>query len=254
MKRFALYGRQVIEQAPLQVYSAVLVFAPKMSIIRNTFQNYMPDWISQQPDVESSWNAVLQTLEGHSNEVNSVAFSHDSKLLASASDDNTVKVWDAATGTLQQTLEGHSDRVKSVAFSHDSKLLASASYDKTVKVWDVATGTLQQTLTVDSYVGSLLFDVTNSILVTNIGRFKLDGTTNLPLPISSREISSRNHRKGLGVSGSWVLWNGQNLLWLPPDFRATTSVISHTGSTLAIGCQSGKVFIIRINIPRRNML
>jgi WD40 repeat protein len=60
----------------------------------------MPDWISQQPDVESSWNVVLQTLEGHSDAVNSVAFSHDSKLLASASYDKTVKVWDAATGTL----------------------------------------------------------------------------------------------------------------------------------------------------------
>ncbi|OBT40523.1 hypothetical protein VE00_09007 [Pseudogymnoascus sp. WSF 3629] len=77
---------------------------------------------------------------------NFVAFSHDSRLLASASDDNTVKVWDAATGTLQQTLEGHSGSVSSVAFSHDSKLLASASDDNTVKVWDAATGTLQQTL------------------------------------------------------------------------------------------------------------
>jgi WD40 repeat protein len=239
--------------SPLQLYSSALIFAPKTSIIRNTFQNCIPSWISQQPEVEAGWNAVLQTLE-HSSGVNSVAFSHDSKLLASASDDKTVKVWDAATGTLQQTLEGHNSGVYSVAFSHDSKLLASASCDKTVKVWDAATGTLQQTLTVGSYVGSLLFDNTNSILVTNIGYFKLDRTTNLPLSTSSREISSRSHCKGLSISGSWVLWNGQNLLWLPPDFRATTSVISHTGSILAIGCQSGKVFIIGINIPHSNIL
>jgi WD40 repeat protein len=197
--------------SPLQLYSSALIFAPKTSIIRNTFQNCIPSWISQQPEVEAGWNAVLQTLE-------------------------------------------HSSGVNSVAFSHDSKLLASASCDKTVKVWDAATGTLQQTLTVGSYVGSLLFDNTNSILVTNIGYFKLDRTTNLPLSTSSREISSRSHCKGLSISGSWVLWNGQNLLWLPPDFRATTSVISHTGSILAIGCQSGKVFIIGINIPHSNIL
>jgi WD40 repeat protein len=51
-----------------------------------------------------------------------------------ASDDKTVKVWDAATGALQQTLKRHSDRVKSVAFLHNSKLLALALDDKTVKV------------------------------------------------------------------------------------------------------------------------
>ncbi|KFZ17327.1 hypothetical protein V501_01790, partial [Pseudogymnoascus sp. VKM F-4519 (FW-2642)] len=145
-KRFILAYCSIADLSPLQLYSSALIFAPKNSIIRNTFQNYIPDWIVQEPNTDLEWDAVLQTLEGHSGSVCSVAFSRDSRLLASASDDNTVKVWDAATGTLQQTLEGHRSWVRSVAFSHDSKLLASASYDNTVKVWDAATGTLQQTL------------------------------------------------------------------------------------------------------------
>ena len=86
--------------------------------------------------MESDWNAVRQTLEDHSLWVSSVAFSNDSKLLASTPADKTIKIWDTSTGSIQQTLEGHSDRVTSVAFSHDSKLLASASGDKTVKIWD----------------------------------------------------------------------------------------------------------------------
>ncbi|KAE9367404.1 WD40 repeat-like protein [Stipitochalara longipes BDJ] len=81
-------------------------------------------------------HSILHTLEGHSGSVNSIAFSHlhDSKLLASASYDKTVKVRDAATGALQQTLEGYSSTVRSITFSHDSKLLASASGDNTVMI------------------------------------------------------------------------------------------------------------------------
>ncbi len=57
----------------------------------------------------------------------SVAFSPDGKRLASASVDETVKVWDAATGQETLTLKGHTGRVISVAFSPDGKRLASAS-------------------------------------------------------------------------------------------------------------------------------
>src|SRR3989440_123451 len=76
----------------------------------------------------------------------SVAFSHDSARLASASEDSTVKIWDASSGECLQTLEGHSAWVQSVAFSHDSARLASASGDGTVKIWDASSGECLQTL------------------------------------------------------------------------------------------------------------
>ncbi|MEH1833594.1 MAG: caspase family protein, partial [Nostoc sp.] len=78
-------------------------------------------------------------LEGHSSAVNSVAFSPDGKTIASASSDNTVKVWDAATAKEITTFKEHSSAVNSVAFSPDGKTIASASSDNTVKVWDAAT-------------------------------------------------------------------------------------------------------------------
>jgi WD40 repeat protein len=77
-------------------------------------------------------DTLQTTLERYSDLVTSVAFSHDSKILALASNDRTVWTWDAATGTLQQTLKGHSGSVNSVAFSHDLKLLALAFNDETV--------------------------------------------------------------------------------------------------------------------------
>jgi hypothetical protein len=70
----------------------------------------------------------------------------------------------------------------------------------------------------------------------------------LTLPISSQEIGGKGDRKGLGISGHWVIWNNENLLWLPPGFRGHNSIISYTGSTLAIGCSTGKVFVIGVSI------
>src|SRR6202035_1438847 len=108
------------------------------SLIRHHFKKEEPKWITIKPTIGDKWSACLQTLEGHREVVRSVAFSHDSARLASASGDSTVKVWDASSGECLQTLEGHREWVWSVAFSHDSARLASASGDSTVKIWDAS--------------------------------------------------------------------------------------------------------------------
>ncbi|RYP47535.1 hypothetical protein DL768_006412 [Monosporascus sp. mg162] len=144
--RFILYHKWVLENFPLQAYASALLFSPARSLTRELFKQEEPEWITIKPDMGDNWGACLQTLEGHVNEVNSVAFSHHDMYLASGSDDNTVKLWDAATGKCIQTLEGHGSWVNSVAFSHDDKHLASGSSDTTIKIWDTATSKCIQAL------------------------------------------------------------------------------------------------------------
>jgi WD40 repeat protein len=91
----------------------------------------------------------MKTLEGHTNYVNSVAFS-PSGLLASGSSDRTIKLWDISTMTCKGTLplanrEGHTDYVRSVAFNTYG-LLASGSCDETIRLWDISTMTCIGTL------------------------------------------------------------------------------------------------------------
>ncbi|MEO1765565.1 MAG: pentapeptide repeat-containing protein, partial [Cyanobacteria bacterium J06629_18] len=72
-------------------------------------------------------------------EVLSVAFSPDGKLLATASDDGAVRLWETTSGCLIMSLKEHFNSVLSIAFSPDGKTIATGSYDKTIKIWDINT-------------------------------------------------------------------------------------------------------------------
>ena len=109
---------------------------------------------------DTSTGLCLKTLRGHSNRVMSVTFSPrvspeaelhrqlapQGTMLASGSDDFSVKLWDASTGECLSTLQEHGSRVWSVAFSPQGTTLASGSDNQTVKLWDVGTGECLNTL------------------------------------------------------------------------------------------------------------
>ncbi|KAL2885879.1 Vegetative incompatibility protein HET-E-1 [Ceratocystis lukuohia] len=249
--RFLLFSVGIIEMAPLQVYASALIFSPTNSLIRQQFRHEEPNWIEVKPKVETDWNVCVQTLDGHDDAVVSVVFSDDDQRLASRSDGETVKIWDATSGTCLHTLENHDGLVTPVVFSNDGQRLASGSWDNTVKIWDTTSGTCLHTLEGHtSWVTSVVFsndsqrlasgsndktvkiwDVTSgSCLHTLIGHS--GRVTSLVFSNDGQRLASGSDDKTVKI---WDAISGTCLHTLEGcDHRVTSVVFSNNGQQLAL--------------------
>ncbi len=108
----------------------------------------------------------LATFPGNSGPVWSVAFSPDGRTLAMAIDDDSVKVWDTATGKVVTTLHGHKGPVWAVAYSPNGATLATASSDRTVRLWNTSSWSEAQTLEHKGSVRCLAFSRDGGKLVS----------------------------------------------------------------------------------------
>ncbi|KAL6790855.1 hypothetical protein J3E68DRAFT_443102 [Trichoderma sp. SZMC 28012] len=166
-KQFVRTHASTIESWPLQTYSSALVFTPSDSVVRAQFEDSIPSWILFPPPVDHSLNPCTLLIEGRSNYVECMAFSHDSTLLASGSRDQTLKVWDLVTGECLQAMTGHTDFILSVEFSHDSSRLVSASSDHTIRIWHTETGECIRMLTDHSGpVTSVIFSPDSTLIAS----------------------------------------------------------------------------------------
>ncbi len=179
--------------------------------------------------------ACIQTLTGHKDTVFSVAWDHESKRLASGSDDNTVRLWEASSGKALRVLQGHASLVRSVAWDHESKRLASGSGDGTVRLWEASSGKALQVL--QGHAGSVCsvaWDHESKRLASGSG----DGTVRLWEASSGKALRVLQGHTGVVNSVAWDheskhLASGSDdktvRLWEASSGKALQVLQGHTG-------------------------
>ncbi|KZP08039.1 hypothetical protein FIBSPDRAFT_1052611 [Athelia psychrophila] len=127
------------------IYLSCIPFAPRASLIKQQYTRTLPNTLMIESSMDENWPALQQVFEGHTGSVYSVAFSLDGQRIASGSQDGTVRIWDATTGTLVAgpfKLEGHPSHVLSMAFSPDGQHIVSGSEGKTIRILAAASGAI----------------------------------------------------------------------------------------------------------------
>jgi WD40 repeat protein/uncharacterized membrane protein YhaH (DUF805 family) len=161
---------------------------------------------------------------GHADAVTSVAFSPDGASIASGSYDDTIKLWDAATGKETAAFIGHADVVNSVAFAPNGASIASGSNDGTVRLWDVATGR-----EIAAFTGHA--DGVNTVAFAPDGLTIASGSNDGTIRLW--DVATGLEARSFGGNGSLV----ESLAWSPDGGRVASGHFSDfvsSGNTIGL--------------------
>ena len=223
-------------------------------MIRSCFRTEEPEWIISKPTLDDDWSPCLLAIKAHHRRVTCLAWSPRGDLLASASGDRTVRIWDSMTGQCLSKLDGHVGVVMSISWSRNAEQLVSLSADNTVRVWGLTTGHCELTFNIyDWFISSVVWAPHGALVAslssdTNIRIWHLassatalhfkarvydplsvtlspDGTR---LGLIARHTGSQSYIKIWDTSTSQVLWmtdtDAVAICW--PPATSTFAIIS----------------------------
>ncbi|MBZ0316840.1 MAG: WD40 repeat domain-containing protein [Anaerolineae bacterium] len=225
-----------------------LAFSPDSSLVAFVSDDSSVEVKLIDKVIREETGSTIAVLEGHTDLIRDLAFHPDGLMIATASGDKTISLWNAVTGEEYAVLLGHTDTVHSIAFSPDGRLLASASLDGTIRLWD--TQTFEELTVLHGHTGSSIFvtfspDGTllasaggedNDVIIWGVGpAIQLPGITSVPpqstlVRINNYEAICANPVAG----GSWPTGNLPYTAYPPDDLPAEVQSTLETGIDVII--------------------
>jgi tricorn protease-like protein len=211
---------------------------------------------------DSTFN-LIKSFEAHLAPVTAIKYSRDGGLLASGSNDHSVRIWDS-TYKLIKVLEGHNGNINTLLFDYSRKYLLSGSDDRNIVMWELASGKKLRVINTTSSVNAIALNPQDNrqlivagaepkiraiSLQSNTITRTFDGHTDIvnaiDINISGTIMISGSNDKSARL---WDLKTGKEMRKLPVDcWKVTAVALSEDGNYAFTGCNDGSIKVWEVS-------